>query len=82
MDPYTTPNIFNQGGTAWENASREEKLQMLDEANMQDSSWTWEYEDYKFDCDGFSRVKLVNMSGCEDFENWNYYYIAYPLSCQ
>ena len=74
-NPFVTPNLFGQGENHWENASREEKLRMLDEANMQDKSWEWEYSLTTFSCGSFSKLKAVNMFGCEDLESWAYYWI-------
>ncbi|MFW5720936.1 MAG: hypothetical protein ACOCWW_00970 [Bacteroidota bacterium] len=73
MNPFATPNIFGQDEHKWEYASREEKLEMLDEANMQDKSWEWEYIPGKFSCGGFAKLKLVNMFGCENFEDYDYF---------
>jgi hypothetical protein len=74
-NPFGTPNLFGQGESKWENASREEKLRMLDEANMQDRSWEWEYGESTFSCAEFAQLKAINMFGCQDLESWNYYYI-------
>ncbi len=71
-DPFSTPNLFGQGESHWENANREEKLKILDKANMQDKSWEWE-SGPTFECGQFSKLKAVNTFGCEDFENYDYF---------
>jgi hypothetical protein len=73
-NPFATPNLFGQGEINVEGKTRSELLQILDEKNMQDSSWTWQ-GNQNFQCGSFSRLKCVNMFGCKNLEEWDSYFI-------
>ena len=73
MDAFSRPDLFGQQYAAFNGLSRAEKMPIILDAIEGDKTDEIVYESGKFECGQFSRLTAVNIFGCKDFENYEYF---------